>query len=149
MQKIFPYFNEHQKYDSLQEFKESTDWKYLFKDSCSVILVDNQPIGMVSKYWIDQSTRWIEIGNIIYDENFWSSGIGTKALKIWISQIFKQIDELEHIRLTTWSGNLQMMALSEKFGLKKEAQIRKVRYYQGVYYDSIKYGILRDEWLRR
>lgn len=78
MQKIFPYFNEHQKYDSLQEFKESTDWKYLFKDSCSVILVDNQPIGMVSKYWIDQSTRWIEIGNIIYDENFWSSGIGQK-----------------------------------------------------------------------
>lgn len=42
-----------------------------------------------------------------------------------------------------------MMALSEKFGLKKEAQIRKVRYYQGVYYDSIKSGISRDEWLRR
>lgn len=125
MQKIFPYFNEYQKYDSLQEFKESTDWKYLFKDSCSAILVDNQPIGMVSKYWIDQSTRWIEIGIIIYDENFWSSGIGTKALKIWISQIFKQIDELEHIGLTTWSGNLQMMALSEKLGLKKKHKFGK------------------------
>lgn len=39
-----------------------------------------------------------------------------------------------------------MMHLAEKIGLKKEAQIRRVRYFQGFYYDSVKYGILRSEW---
>ena len=27
-----------------------------------------------------------------------------------------------------------------------EARIRKVRYYDGNYYDSIRMGILREEW---
>lgn len=48
--------------------------------------------------------------------------------------------------LTTWSGNPGMMRLSEKLGMTQEARIRKVRYYKGIYYDSIKYGILRDEF---
>ena len=39
-----------------------------------------------------------------------------------------------------------MMRVAEKLGFQKEAQIRKVRYYNGKYYDSMKYGILRDEW---
>ena len=39
-----------------------------------------------------------------------------------------------------------MMKVAEKLGMTKEAVIRKVRYYNGTYYDSIKYGVLRDEW---
>lgn len=54
--------------------------------------------------------------------------------------------ELEHLVLTTWSGNLGMMKLAEKLRMKKEAHIPKVRYYQGKYFDSIKYGILREDW---
>lgn len=38
-----------------------------------------------------------------------------------------------------------MRAVAEKLGFLKEGQIRKVRYYQGQYYDSMKYGILREE----
>ena len=57
----------------------------------------------------------------------------------------KEIDALEHIGLTIWSGNSAMMAVAEKVGFLKEGQIRKVRYYQGRYYDSVKYGILREE----
>jgi len=40
-------------------------------------------------------------------------------------------------------------AVAEKLGFLKEGQIRKVRYYQGQYYDSVKYGILREEWAAR
>lgn len=38
--------------------------------------------------------------------------------------------------MTTWSGNGTMMAVAEKLGFLKEGQIRKVRYYQGQYYDK-------------
>ncbi|MDK2865955.1 MAG: hypothetical protein PWP51_105 [Clostridiales bacterium] len=54
--------------------------------------------------------------------------------------------ELVGIGLTTWSGNQRMMALAEKLGLKKEAVYRKARIVKGEYFDSVSYGILRDEW---
>lgn len=37
-----------------------------------------------------------------------------------------------------------MIRLGEKLGMKMEARIRKVRYYEGNYYDSIRMGILRE-----
>jgi len=39
-----------------------------------------------------------------------------------------------------------MMRLAEKLGLILEGRLRKVRYYNGTYYDSVKYGILREEF---
>lgn len=53
---------------------------------------------------------------------------------------------LKHVGLTTWSGNQGMIHVAKKLGLKKEAQIRQVRYWHGIYYDSLEFGILRDEW---
>ena len=85
---------------------------------------------MVSKNWIDEVTRWLEIGIVIYNPTYWHGGIGGRVLKIWISEIFDQYPELEHIGLTTWSGNSRMIHLAQKLGFKKEAQIRKVRFYK-------------------
>ncbi len=39
-----------------------------------------------------------------------------------------------------------MMHLTEKLGYQKEAVFRKARIVKGEYYDSIGYGILREEW---
>ena len=39
-----------------------------------------------------------------------------------------------------------MIRVGKKLGMQMEARIRKVRYYEGVYYDSIRMGILRGEW---
>lgn len=110
------------------------------------IEVDGQLIGMVSYYWENEATQWLNIGIIIYDENYWSQGIGTRAMQQWLDIIFDLNPELEHIGLVTWSGNPGMMHSATKLGMQQEARIRKVRYYQGVYYDSLMYGILRDEW---
>ncbi len=88
----------------------------------------------------------MELGICIYDNKFWNSGIGKAAMLQWINRTFQAYLELEHLGLTTWSGNFGMMKLAEKLRMKKEAHIPKISYYQGVYYDSIKYGILREEW---
>ena len=73
--------------------------------------------GTVSYYWESRPTRWL----------------------------FENVD-VPRIGMTTWSGNRRMMRCAEKAGFKMEGRIRKVRYYDGVYYDSIRYGILREEW---
>ena len=39
-----------------------------------------------------------------------------------------------------------MMKSAEKIGYKLEGRIRKVRYHMNEYFDSIKYGVLREEW---
>ncbi|MCH4165566.1 MAG: GNAT family N-acetyltransferase, partial [Lentilactobacillus diolivorans] len=76
----------------------------------------------------------------------WGNHIGSTALKLWIDHLFTDVTQLPHIGFTTWSGNKRMMALGDRIGMKLEGQIRQVRYWQGQYYDSIKYGILKEEW---
>jgi len=123
----------------------------LFKHLCAgentlAIEVDEQIIGHVSYYWECESTRWLEMGVVIFDSCYWSKGIGRKALSSWITHLFENLI-IERVGLTTWSGNPRMMECAQKLGLKQEACLRKVRYYQGKYYDSVKYGLLREEWI--
>ena len=114
-----------------------------------VIYVDGKMVGSVSAYYDDgYLERWLEVGLAIYDERKWGQGIGRQALELWIDELFQRIS-LPHIGLTTWSGNQRMMKLADRLGLKCEGRIRKVRYWQNTYYDSVKYGVLREEWENR
>lgn len=106
----------------------------------------NEIIGTVNWYWKSQETLWKEIGIVIFNEDYWGYGIGYNALKLWIEEIFVQNPKLIRIGLSTWSGNERMMKLAEKVGLKKEAVYRKARIVDNKYYDSVSYGILKDEW---
>ncbi|TOY85003.1 GNAT family N-acetyltransferase [Levilactobacillus brevis] len=114
-----------------------------------VIWVDDQMVGMVSAYYDDAPlNRWLDVGIIIYDQHRWQRGIGRTALSQWIDWLWTQTP-LPHIGLTTWSGNQRMCHLAESLGLREEARVRQVRYWQGRYWDSVKYGVLREEWHRR
>ncbi|HEL1585706.1 TPA: GNAT family N-acetyltransferase [Streptococcus suis] len=144
-----PYFDDYHAYARFEDFQAAPLYQWLQKEAVRAILLDDQPIGFVSYYWECQPTRWLEVGIEIHDDSIWGKGYGTTALKIWLNMIFDQFPDLEHIGLTTWSGNPGMMRAAEKLGMTKEAQIRKVRYWQGHYYDSVKYGIIREEWLEQ
>ena len=141
-----PYFDEYRSYQTFEEFKQSKVFDYLMSDTCRGIYIDSKPIGMVSRYWENKMTRWLEIGIIIYQSNGWSKGIGSMALTQWVTQTFTDFPEVQRVGLTTWSGNQRMMRAAKKIGMTQEACIRKVRYFEGIYYDSVKYGVLRDEW---
>jgi len=103
-------------------------------------------IGSVLWNWRSKETLWLEIGIIIFNENYWNKGIATKAMTMWINQVFDQHPEIVRIGLTTWSGNVGMCKVAEKIGLQEEARYRKARIVNGEYYDSVSYGILRDQW---
>ena len=136
----FPYAH-----PSLEEFKFGVFQRLLSGVDLQVITVDDTPIGTVNSYWECESTRWIEAGIVIYDSEYWGKGIALKAIPLWINYLF-ETQTIERVGMTTWSGNQRMMSLASKLGFKQEAVLRKVRYYQGKYYDSVKYGILRTEW---
>lgn len=137
-----PYF-EHKKIN-FEEFLKKKD-NYLDQDDFQVIVEENQIIGSVSYYWEDKTSKWLEMGIVIYRPEYWGGGRGTQILHRWISHLFKTLP-LVRVGYTTWSGNQRMIAVGEKLGMTMEARLRKCRYYDGKYYDSIRMGLLREEW---
>ncbi|MFD2176177.1 GNAT family N-acetyltransferase [Veronia pacifica] len=114
-------------------------------DNALVIEHKGNVVGYLSCYWEDQSTRWLEVGITLFQSQNWGKRIGRRALRLWIGHLFIKY-ELQRIGLTTWSGNPRMMRCAEGLGMQQEGCLRKVRFYQGKYYDSLRYGVLRDEW---
>ena len=121
--------------------------KSLINQPTSKIIMENENmIGIVTAYWEDGNLKqWLEVGIVLYQQATWGKGVGSKALSIWLKELFELFSYLPHIGFTTWSGNPGMMKLGEKVGMTKEGVIRKVRFLDGHYYDSVKYGILREE----
>lgn len=106
-------------------------------------------LGEVNRYWKSEETNWLEVGLVIFDDQHWGQGIGYRALEQWIDLVFEEMPILVRIGLSTWSGNMGMIKLAEKLGLKKEAHYRRARIVDGIYYDSISYGILKEEWMEK
>ena len=101
-------------------------------------------IGTVNYYWEHEPSNWLEVGIVIYESQYWNGGYGTESLRLWIDYLFRELP-LVRVGLTTWSGNQRMMRVAEKLGMTLEGRMRKCRLYKGVYYDSIRMGVLREE----
>lgn len=133
-----------------ETFSEQIQKRLSSTDVPSMLIIekDAQIIGTVTYYWEHKPSLWLEMGIMIYDPEFWSGGYGTEALSLWIDVLFASMP-LVRVGLTTWSGNARMIRVAEKLGMQMEARIRKVRLYRGTFYDSIRMGILREEWTQR
>ncbi|WP_100488285.1 GNAT family N-acetyltransferase [Sporolactobacillus pectinivorans] len=103
-------------------------------------------LGRVSWYWESEETNWLSAGIAIFNPEYWGNGRGFEAFGLWTDYLFKAMPEIVRVDLRTWSGNFGMMRLAEKLGYVKEACFRKARIVNGEYFDSIGYGILREEW---
>ncbi|MEI5909388.1 GNAT family protein [Bacillus spongiae] len=139
-----PYF-EHKQIEFDEFFRSSEESLSSPTPDQLGIYVHNQLIGTVSFYWEHIPSRWLEAGITIFDPNYRNGGYGTEALKIWVDYLF-QTYEIARVGITTWSGNDRMMKVAEKIGMKLEGRMRKCRYHNGEYYDSIRMGVLREEW---
>lgn len=106
-------------------------------------------IGQVNWYWKSKETFWMEVGIVIFNENYWGKGIGTVALTMWINEIFDTNPKLVRIGISTWSGNTNMVHLAKKLGLEEEAVYKKARIVDGKYYDALSYGILKEDWQKK
>jgi RimJ/RimL family protein N-acetyltransferase len=137
-----PYFeHKHVPYDEYLSQKDSI----VEQDERWVIEVAGEVIGTLGYYWEHKPSNWLEMGIVIYNPKYWSGGYGAQALRLLINHLFNTLP-LVRVGYTTWSGNKRMIKVGEKLGMTMEARIRKVRYYNGTYYDSIRMGLLREEW---
>ena len=137
-----PYYP-HKAMPYKQFIESKRDW--IGDESSWVIEVNGIVRGIISYYWEHEPSKWLEMGIVLHEAGSWGNGIGTPALKLWINHLFNTMP-LVRVGFTTWSGNARMIRVGEKLGLQMEACIRKVRLYEGQYYDSIRMGMLREEW---
>ena len=106
---------------------------------------EGKHIGQVIVYYKKDDPHITEVGINIVEDTLWSKGLGTEAFSLWVDYLFTE-RELTRIGFTTWEGNKGMIRIGEKLGFAKEARIRKSCFINGVFYDRIKMGILREEW---
>ncbi|WP_449620696.1 GNAT family N-acetyltransferase [Robertmurraya sp. Marseille-Q9965] len=129
---------------SYEEFLTNKD-DYVDNEQRWAIEVNGEVVGTVGYYWEHKPSKWLEMGIVIYDPKYWNGGYGKKVIRMWTNHLFNTLP-LVRVGYTTWSGNVRMIKVGEKLGMREEARIRKVRYYNGEYYDSIRMGLLREEW---
>lgn len=127
-----------------ESFMEKRD-SFVDSDSLWLITCNEEVCGVVTYYFEDVMKKWLEVGIVIHEGHNWNKGLGTRALSMWIEHVFSTVSTVR-VGLTTWSGNDRMIRVADKLGMKLEGRIRKVRYFEGEYYDSIRMGILREEW---
>ncbi|WP_010269216.1 GNAT family N-acetyltransferase [Paenibacillus senegalensis] len=113
-----------------------------------LIQINHETVGTVVYYWQHAESYWLEVGAAIYRPEYWGQGYGTEALSLWIEYLFAHLP-IVRVGLTTWSGNERMMRCAEKLGMKLEGRIRQCLLVEGQLYDSIKMGMLREEWEER
>ncbi|WP_314059931.1 GNAT family protein [uncultured Vagococcus sp.] len=125
---------------------ELTESDFFLSPQVNGLYIEGKISGAVNYYWVDEETRWLEVGIAIFEETNWGKGYATAALRLWVDRLFYQEPLIQRIGLTTWSGNPGMAKVANKLNFQLEGRLRGVRYYQGTYYDALHFGCLRSEW---
>lgn len=106
-------------------------------------------IGEVSRYVEHKVLDWQAVGISIFDDSLWGRGRGYEALGLWVDYQFRSHPDWHRLMMGTWSGNVGMVRLAAKLGFVEEARYRRARHIRGEWYDSLGFGILREEWQAR
>ncbi|MEJ8302478.1 GNAT family protein [Saccharibacillus sacchari] len=128
-----------QVYDKMKEANLSWEPRLLVETKKGVML------GVVTSYWEHKPSNWLEAGIVLYRSGTWSRGCGTEALRLYVGYLFQKLD-VPRVGITTLSGNERMMRAAARIGMQIEGRMRRCRIVRGELYDSIRMGILREEW---
>ena len=56
-----------------------------------VITANEIVCGIVSYYFEDEQSKWLEMGIVIHEGHNWNKGIGTRSLRLWLNHIFNSL----------------------------------------------------------
>ena len=106
---------------------------------------DGRPLGWVNRYGREHLARTAKVGIDICEDLAPNRGVGTEALRLWVSYLFAH-SHLHRIGLDTWSFNERMIRVAEKVGFSYEGAEGEAVRWQGAWLDLLHFGILRAEW---
>jgi len=106
---------------------------------------DGAHIGFIDFNSTSAEDRRGVVGIMIGDKAYWSKGYGTDAMRTLLRFGFAEMN-LHRIELTVDARNDRAQACYRKCGFVEEVRLRRNRYAEGAYHDTLWMGILREEW---
>lgn len=109
-------------------------------------LADDTLIGGVG-LWISSWTHadtWLGIS--IGERDYWGKGYGTDAMHLAVQYAFVELN-LRRVSLGLHAYNERALKSYQKVGFTLEGRMRGEGIRDGVRFDSLWMGILREEWL--
>ena len=106
---------------------------------------DGQAIGVCGLHRGSPEDRNAEVGIMLGEKSFWSSGYGTDAMVTLMRFGFHQMN-LHRIDLGVFEFNARAQACYRKCGFTEEGRRREAYYQDGRYWDVVRMGILRHEF---
>jgi RimJ/RimL family protein N-acetyltransferase len=106
---------------------------------------DGKPLGYFGINFLLYHSRVANLGANISEPEYWGGGYGTDALLLLLDYAFDTLD-MRRVWLITMTLNQRVLRQMEKIGFLLEARQRKATNADGVWYDVVTYGLLREEW---
>ena len=131
----------------LKEFVEKNDEKTDRNFRFSIrTLVDDKLIGGIGLWLLPQTQGDVWLGIYIGERDYWSKGYGTDAMRLIVGYGFSELN-LRRITLGLHAYNERALKSYQKVGFQLEGRMRGEGLRDGVRYDGLYMGILREEWL--
>ncbi len=112
------------------------------------IFVDGEHKGNISCSAYDPVHKWVNISNLIGDKEYQKTDLCKLSLAGAIDHLFSACD-YHRIQAGTYSEHFPGIALLTNLGFRKEAILREAVIFEGKYIDSLRFGLLKREWLSK
>jgi len=101
-------------------------------------------IGFIKLSRIRWGNRKCEL-SILIDKRRQGRGLASEAMESVINYAFNEM-RFHRLEAEVIEFNKASIKLIEKFGFRKEGVLREAKFYEGKYWDIIRYALLEKEW---
>ena len=112
------------------------------------IFVEGAHVGNISCSLYNHTYKWVDISNLIGEKEYQKSDLCKIALSNAMQYLF-DVSGFHRIQAGTYNIHFAGITLLTNLGFKKEAVLREAAIVDDKYVDSLKFGILANEWAAR
>jgi diamine N-acetyltransferase len=113
----------------------------------AIVAEDGVHIGNLGLMNFDWTNRHAELGILIGEREYWDKGYGAEAIRLLLGLAFRDMN-LNCVWLRVFEYNLRGIRCYEKVGFIHEGRERQRMYRDGRFWDCIRMGMLRDEFIK-
>ena len=113
----------------------------------TAIEYQGEVVGVIGYNQIDQALAKVTIGYWLA-ERWQGNGIITRACQALIHHAFEEMG-MEKVEISAAQENEPSRAVCERLGMQQEGITRRAERLADRVVDHVRYGLLRDDWLRQ
>lgn len=111
----------------------------------AIVVRPDALIGFTGYFHANRRIGKVEVGIGIGEKAYWGRGYGREALRVLLWHVFSDLG-FQRAELNTWGGNTRAIRSYESCGFRVEGRLRRGELVDGVYYDTVWMGLLREEF---